>query len=83
MAYDVDTFVEQAGAAAQDRPFDRYVLPGFLIWYAWASKRPMGRWTRRMLFTAGVYAVYRNLSAYREIAQQAQIALNPVVERNT
>jgi hypothetical protein len=78
MAYDLDTFTEQAGAAAQDRPFDRYILPGFLVWYAWASRKPMGRWTRRMLFTAGVYAVYRNLAAYRDALRQARAALVPM-----
>lgn len=53
--------------AFQPRAFDTYVLPAFIVLYAMRSKRGMGRWPRRILFTAGVYMFYRNFTEYREL----------------
>lgn len=75
MEYGIDQFVEQAQTVASDRPFDKYILPAFMLWYAWRSKQGMGRWSRRILFTAGVYAVYRNLTAYRDAINVARAAI--------
>ena len=52
--------------SVRPRPFDTYILPLFMAGYAFKSKAPMGRWARRILFTAGVYMFYRNFSEYRK-----------------
>jgi hypothetical protein len=51
----------------QPRAFDTYVLPAFLVLYAVRSKNAVGRWPRRILFTAGLYMFYRNFTEYREL----------------
>lgn len=48
------------------RFIDTYILPGFMLWFAYASKSSMGRWPRRILFTGGMYMLYRNAKTYRE-----------------
>jgi len=65
MDYSLQQF-ERDIEKVQPRPFDTYVLPGFLIFYAIRSKGGMGRLARRMLFSAGVYMVYRNYARYKE-----------------
>jgi len=47
------------------RIFDTYILPPFLMYYAVQSKG-MRKNARRMLFTAGVYMVYRNYAEYKK-----------------
>jgi hypothetical protein len=49
------------------RFFDTYILPAFMLWFAYSSKRSMGRWPRRMLFTGGMYMLYRNARIYRRV----------------
>jgi len=61
--YDLKSF-ETDLEALKPRFFDTWILPGFLIWYAMASKDMKKRW-RRALFTAGVWAFYRNYSEYK------------------
>lgn len=51
---------EEDMSKIEPRFFDKYILPGFMLWFAVRSKASMGRWPRRMLFTAGVYMFYRN-----------------------
>ena len=50
----------------QPRFFDKYILPGFLLWFAYSSKKDMGRWPRRILFTSGIYMFYRNYKYLKE-----------------
>ena len=66
MEYSLDQF-QQDIKAIRPRPFDTYVLPAFLIYFAMKSKAGMGRWSRRVLFTSGVYMVYRNYSEYQRL----------------
>jgi len=54
----------------QPRAFDTYVLPAFLMFYAIRSKNAMGRWPRRILFTSGVYMLYRNWSQIKGLMSQ-------------
>lgn len=54
-------------AKMQPRAFDIYLLGPFMVYFAMKAKRPMGRWTRRMLFGAGVYMTYRNWQRYKDI----------------
>jgi len=69
--YSLEKF-EQDMAAVKPRAFDTYVLPAFLIFFAVKSKSPMGRWPRRMLFTAGVYMTYRNWQNYKALVMTAK-----------
>lgn len=48
------------------RIFDLYVLPGFIMYYAYKSKA-MGKSARRMLFIAGLYMAYRNYDSYKQL----------------
>lgn len=47
------------------RIFDTYILPPFMMYYAVQSKG-MRKNARRMLFTAGVYMIYRNYANYKQ-----------------
>jgi hypothetical protein len=53
----------------QPRPIDVYFLGPFMIYFALRAKKGMGRWTRRILFTAGIYTIYRNWQAYKALPQ--------------
>lgn len=68
--YSFDQF-QQDVQKIQPRFFDTYLLAPFMLWYAYSSKTPMNRWPRRILFTAGIYMLYRNYTnyqkAYREL----------------
>jgi hypothetical protein len=48
------------------RAFDTYVLPAFMMYFAWKA-RGMPRLARRMLFVAGIYMGYRNFSEYKKL----------------
>ena len=63
-------------AAQKVRLFDTYALGPFLIWYAMKSKG-LGKWSRRTLFTAGIYTVIYNWKSYRaaEATLEAKAAL--------
>ena len=55
--------------AIRPRPFDIYILPGFLCAYAVKSKgMPIA--ARRILFVSGVYAGYRNYSQYKNLIRR-------------
>lgn len=75
MGYSLEQF-EQEIQQIRPRPFDTYVLPGFLIFYAVKSRSGMGRLARRMLFTAGVYMVYRNYAEYKKAYYEMLARLN-------
>lgn len=57
------------------RIFDTYILPGFMMYYAWRSKG-MRKTARRILFTSGIYMMYRNYSTYKEAFAKMQAALS-------
>lgn len=50
----------------QSRPFDTYVLPAFIAFYAIRSKSAMSKTARRILFISGIYMGYRNYSEYKK-----------------
>lgn len=56
------------------RIFDTYILPGFMMYYAWRSK-DMRKTARRILFTSGLYMMYRNYSEYKKAFVKLQEAL--------
>lgn len=51
------------------RAFDIYLLGPFLIWAA-CQKKPLGRWTRKTLFIAGVMTVFYNWKSYRNAEKE-------------
>lgn len=59
---------EQDVSQIKPRIFDTYILPGFLMAYAWKSKK-MKLSARRALFIAGMYSGYRNYSQYKKAVQ--------------
>lgn len=70
--------LDQLFAAQKVRLFDTYALGPFLIWYAMKSKS-MDKWSRRTLFTAGIYTIIYNWKSYRDaegyLAAQAKAVL--------
>lgn len=48
----------------QPRFVDTWVIPPLMIWLG-LSQGGMGRWPRRMLFSAGAYMLMRNYSNYK------------------
>lgn len=48
------------------RPFDIYILPAFMAFYAMRSKKGMSKLARRILFTSAVYMAYRSYGQYKE-----------------
>lgn len=51
----------------KERPFDRYLLGPFLIWFAVNSKS-MGKLPRTMLLSAGLYQIFYSWNNYQRIA---------------
>jgi hypothetical protein len=74
----VNSVIDQA-SAMKPRLIDTWILPGAVMYLAWASgrKKP-NRWLRRIVFTGGIYMVYRNLAEYRKAADEVvKIAAAP------
>lgn len=69
----------------EKRPFDRFVLGPFLIWYGLRSKT-MNKWPRRIIVSAGIYQVIYALEDYRKVANAVQKGPGPfldIVAKNT
>lgn len=71
--YSVEQF-EQDIENFKPRTFDTFILPGFLMFYAVKSKE-MKKTARRILFTSGIYMMYRNYSEYKRMLAQLQATL--------
>lgn len=67
MGYSIQQF-EKDIQKIEPRFFDKYILPGFMLWYAYTSKK-MGKIPRRILFTSGIYMFYRQYSEYKKAVQ--------------
>lgn len=63
--------LEDAIKSQPVRAFDIYALGPFLVWAA-MQKKPLGKWTRRVLFTAGVYTVIYNWKNYMEVKKMVE-----------
>jgi hypothetical protein len=74
LLYSMEQF-EKDVQAFRPRIFDTYILPGFLMFYAYKSK-DMRRMARRILFTSGIYMMYRNWSEYKMALGRLQTALS-------
>lgn len=64
----------------QPRFFDTYLLPAFLMYFAWRSKSGMTRWPRRILFTSGIYMFYRNYEKFKNIIPTIKKQISPLIQ---
>lgn len=76
LPYSIEQF-EKDVENFKPRVFDTYILPGFLMVYAVKSKE-MRRAARRILFTSGIYMMYRNYAEYKRALSGMQNALAAV-----
>ncbi len=53
------------------RPFDRYALGPFMIWFGLKSKS-MGKWPRRAMVAGGIYQLVYAWNEYRKVMAAAQ-----------
>ena len=51
---------------AKVRPFDRFLLGPFMIWYGLQSKK-MGRWPRRVMIAGGMYQLLYAMKEYKSL----------------
>jgi hypothetical protein len=58
--------IDELAASQKIRLFDIYALGPVLI-YAATRKTPLGRWTKRTLFVAGIMTIVYNWKKYRTI----------------
>lgn len=75
MAYSLKKF-ESEIQNLKPRFFDVYILPAFVMVYAYKSKN-MERNLRRILFVSGVYMGYRRYSDYKKAAYLITQNFNP------
>jgi hypothetical protein len=71
-----DSFDELA-KGQKVRLFDVYALGPFLL-YAATRKSPLGRWTKRTLFVAGVMTIIYNWKNYKSIKTDIEKGLKNV-----
>lgn len=69
--------VDKLAASQKVRLFDIYAL-GPLLLYAATRRAPLGRWTRRTLFVAGIMTIVYNWKRYRTIKQDMEKAVQNV-----
>jgi len=89
MEYSISKFVSDVSNSSP-RPFDIYVLPAFIMFYAFKGRKSgMPKVASRMLFGAGLWMGLRNLQKYKELIQAlksyatgAKPAIEPVPEEN-
>ena len=53
------------------RPFDRFIIGPFMIWYGLRSKK-MSHWPRRVLIAGGIYQVIYGINDYRKLLDAAK-----------
>jgi hypothetical protein len=71
VAYDEAGLIMQSIQSVNKRPFDRFVLAPFLIWYA-LKCRDMGKTPRALLLSAGIYQLFYNADEYKRLDKAVQ-----------
>lgn len=56
----------EALSTVQYRPFDRFLMGPFMIWYGLQSKK-MGKWPRRVLVAGGIYQLIYGVKEYQKL----------------
>ncbi len=69
--------VDTLAAAQRVRLFDIYAL-GPVLLYASTRKAPLGRWTKRTLFIAGIMTIVYNWKKYRSMDADLKKAIQNV-----
>lgn len=59
---DLETGIEKI----EQRPFDRFALGPFMIWYGLQSKK-MGKWPRRAMVAGGIFQLLYAWREYRKL----------------
>lgn len=75
--YAITDFEKQV-SAMKPRFIDIWVLPPLVMYSAYKS-RDLGRWTRRVLFTAGIYMMYRSFTEYKNAASMLTGVVAPAI----
>ncbi len=76
------TEVDTLAASQKVRLFDVYALGPFLL-YAATRKAPLGRWTKRTLFVAGVMSIVYHWNKYRSIKSDLANVVQSTGVKNT
>ncbi len=71
------TDFDALAASQKVRLFDIYAL-GPVLLYAATRKAPLGRWTKRTLFVAGIMTIVYNWKRYRSIKTDFEKVVNNV-----
>jgi hypothetical protein len=69
-------------ASMKPRFFDTYLLPPFMMYFAFKSKS-MPKLARRMLFAAGIYMGMRSYSEYKAALTTSSNDLKGLTDANT
>lgn len=69
--------MDSLAASQKVRLFDIYAL-GPVLLYAATRKAPLGRWTKRTLFVAGIMTIVYNWKRYRTVEQDLKKAVQNV-----
>lgn len=62
---------EKSFSQIEKRPFDRFALGPFMIWFGLRSKG-MNKWPRRVLVAGGIYQIIYAWDEYRKLANAVQ-----------
>lgn len=76
---------EKAFSNIEKRPFDRFVLGPFMIWFGLKSKG-MNKWPRRVILAAGIYQIIYAWEDYQKVvvaANKGPQHLFNIVAKNT
>lgn len=76
---------EQAFQNIEKRPFDRFAIGPFMIWFGLRSKT-MNKWPRRVLVAGGIYQIIYAWREYKNLAKAIQTGPKEafaVLQKNT
>ena len=58
-------------ANIKTRPFDRFIIGPFMVWYGLQSKS-MNRWPRRILVAGGLYQILYAIKDYQRLIEASK-----------
>ncbi len=64
---------------AKRRPFDRFLLGPFMVWYGLKS-RSMPRWPRRILIAGGIWQLVFGWQEYKRLVEASQESPKSILE---
>ena len=69
----IPELIKTSFAEIQPRPFDKYLLGGFMVWYGLRSKQ-MHKWPRRVMVAAGIYQIIYSLPKIKKLSEDIKAA---------